>query len=198
MTIVAREDTVVLSVVVAAALSGRIRMMSPIARVSCSLTKSADTPSDPPGLLVDERVAKGVCAGVDVAGLDGSGHSRRYRVRRRWTAGGPTWTHVSGGSADEGESVAVQPVAAAATTSVAVASVAVASSEGVRSRRHWPVLSRQCQSAMAAQRRVIYWTSCPQIMVHRVTPQPKRCSPGAGADPAARGCGSPWCAPPRN
>jgi hypothetical protein len=36
------------------------------------------------------------------------------------------------------------------------------------------------------------------MMVHRVTPQPKRCSRGAGADPAARGCGSPWCAPPRN
>ena len=58
MTIVPREDTVVLSVVVAAALSGRIRMMSLIARVSCSLTKSAETPSDPPGLVVDERVAK--------------------------------------------------------------------------------------------------------------------------------------------
>ncbi|HEX7425664.1 MAG TPA: transposase [Mycobacterium sp.] len=49
------EDTVVLSVVVAAALSGRIRMVSPMARVSCWLTNRAETPSDPPGLVVDER-----------------------------------------------------------------------------------------------------------------------------------------------
>jgi len=41
------EDTVVLSVVVAAALSGRIRMVSLIARVSCWLTKRAETLSDP-------------------------------------------------------------------------------------------------------------------------------------------------------
>ena len=47
MTIVPRADTVVLSVVVAAALSGRIRMVSLIARVSCWLTKRAETLSDP-------------------------------------------------------------------------------------------------------------------------------------------------------
>jgi hypothetical protein len=58
VTTVPMEDTVVLSVVVAAALSGRIRMVSPIARVSSWLTKRAETPSDPPGLVVDERVAK--------------------------------------------------------------------------------------------------------------------------------------------
>ena len=57
---------------------------------------------------------------------------------------------MSGDSADEVELVAVQPVATAATTSVAIAQ-----SEGVRSRRHWPVLilSWQCQSAMAARRK---------------------------------------------
>ena len=74
MTIVPREDTVVLSVVVAAALSGRIRMVSPIARVSCWLTKRAETPSDPPGLVVDERVAK---VSVPVLMSPGSISSRR-------------------------------------------------------------------------------------------------------------------------
>ena len=63
-----------LSVVVAAALSGRIRMVSPIARVSRRLTKRAETPSAPPGLVADERVAK---ASVPVLMAPGAVRSRR-------------------------------------------------------------------------------------------------------------------------
>ena len=40
------------------AVGQEIRMVSSIARVSCSLTKRAETPSDPPGFVVDERIAK--------------------------------------------------------------------------------------------------------------------------------------------
>ena len=84
MMIVPRADTVVLSVVVAAALSGRIRMVSPIARVSCWLTKRAATPSDPPGLVVDERVAN-VSVPVLMSGFDQQpAIVGRCPARRRW------------------------------------------------------------------------------------------------------------------
>ena len=49
-------------------------MVSPMARVSCWLTKRAETPSDPPGLVVDERVAK---VSVPVLMSPGSISSRR-------------------------------------------------------------------------------------------------------------------------
>ena len=55
-----------LSVVVAAALSGRIRMVSLIARVSCWLTKRAETLSDPL-LTVSRDDDHGCCAVVDAA-----------------------------------------------------------------------------------------------------------------------------------
>ena len=74
MTVVPMADTVEFSVVVAAARSGRTTMVSPMARVSCWLTKRAETPSDPPGLVVDERVAK---VSVPVLMSPGSINSRR-------------------------------------------------------------------------------------------------------------------------